>query len=553
MTRSGLGHWGSQPAKEETLPVILARHGIRVGWYLPRSVHTPSGAGDPLGTFEVYNPERHYDILSVHIQWLITPYERNRGMYPVVREWSSDILRPHVQRVLSEVDLRSTRLLFVDTSPTPPKKGMRRVLLVGGGFQSGILTSASTHWPGIVTNVDIAPTILRILDIPLSEAREAGMIGMPIETTVVPPMGGDNPLAYIQRLDRWTASMHPSLSRIYTLFGIIEGLLVLTTIGACAVTRQRIRNVHLAGRALLTTTLLLPLAMIPVGLWKFTSSGVGGESELYLSLALAAACALTTLFLRQAISLWVTVGTLTLAADLVLHFSRFSPFAFSLVSGSRFYGMGNEHMALLVACLVLWVGMNSDRSTRTDRLSKGVLCAVVAVMLGNSSFGANFGGALTAAAALGTAWVAMSSPRWTWRQTLLVVLLVAVVAGVTALDFTRAASAQSHIGRTFGMSLQRVDPLLDTMKQKLAMNWKFMLATPVSLLEIVLMVFLAKCIYRPYPSIQKLFDSRPRLHRTLYGAPVGMLVGFLAYVSGIVVLVLMLVVYVPAILGLLIE
>lgn len=472
-------------------------------------------------------------------------HRHERGRVWVVSEYQESVLR----RVLLHVDEDATNFIFLTPLPRDSDQRLSPILVVGKGFQRGVLTSTSTRWPGIVCNVDIAPTILSIFNIPMGEARDAGMIG-----TTIRSVPTKNPLNHIKHLDRWSASMHASLPRVYTSFGLVEGLLVLISIAGCVATRWKSKAILRVGKFLVTTALLLPLMMIPVGWWKFASSGTCEQATVWLSVGLAAVCALSLAFWQRSTSFWVMIGALILCADLVLHFSRYSPFAFSLVSGSRFYGMGNEHTALLVAFLLLWVGLGAEEEGRWVTVAKAVLCVLAVALLSNSSFGANFGGSLTAAAALGTAVIGMSCTKWTWKQTVVMLAFIAFTVGLNLMDVTRSPHIQSHIGRTYGMALDHgFQSVVEVASRKLAMNWRFMTETPISFLALVIMALATWCIHRPFPLLKELFDARPRLQRALWGAPVGMLVGFLANDSGIVVLVMMLVVYVPAILGLIIE
>ena len=53
-------------------------------------------------------------------------------------------------------------------SPSISKEGVFKksllapVVIVGPGYQPGLLTSGSTKWPGIVANTDLLPTLLNI-------------------------------------------------------------------------------------------------------------------------------------------------------------------------------------------------------------------------------------------------------------------------------------------------------------------------------------------------------------------------------------------------------
>src|SRR5262249_12682371 len=87
---------------------------------------------------------------------------------------------------------RSADILIV--SPYPPADDARHpdswhrlppVLALGPDFSAGLLTSATTRTPGLLANVDIAPTLLNLFHAPIP----ATMIGHPVQSLLTSPSG----------------------------------------------------------------------------------------------------------------------------------------------------------------------------------------------------------------------------------------------------------------------------------------------------------------------------------------------------------------------------
>jgi len=350
--------------------------------------------------------------------------------------------------------------------------------------------------------------------------------------------------------------MHAS---IYLNCVMLIGIVGITLVaGFFALTQPTggLRSLQETSLMLLAASFLTPFLLIVVGYYNMLIGG--GISAWLAPLAFVASLVMALGFHRwgrgKVMELAVAAGATILLFDLAFHLSGVSPLAFALVTGSRFYGMGNEYAALIVVSLLLLSGMRTGHhhkgSERWQELSLIVIFILATIALGHARCGANFGGSVTAAAALGTAAIATTRSRWTWKQTASVLTLTLLAATISGLDLLHPSSSQSHIGRTFSF---RLPYLLDAIHRKLAMNQSFIASAPLSLLAFPLLLVFCLWIFSPARFPRELDIRFPLLRRALFGAPVGMMVGFLINDSGIVVLGLMLSASMTALCGLMIE
>ena len=120
------------------------------------------------------------------------------------------------------------------------------------GLGEGLLTSATTRWPGIITNMDVAPTILELLQIVHSQPFIGRAAWIERSKGAAAQLG--KMVAKIESLSRWRS--------------LVLRLVVLAQIGIYAVVLAfLILSPPLARRTLrLLQGLLLALLAVPLAL-----------------------------------------------------------------------------------------------------------------------------------------------------------------------------------------------------------------------------------------------------------------------------------------------
>ncbi|NCO36332.1 MAG: hypothetical protein AUJ92_15235 [Armatimonadetes bacterium CG2_30_59_28] len=545
MTAIGTGRPDSQflPEPPETTPLtrLLKRHDVKL---CVRPFHSDGMLCQYAFGTNIPRAEgaAQTDMEVVEIGWWFT---QAVGRDLLWRDVDAEILR-----LVQCPNPTNTTVLVIGMSRT---ESLFPLLYATPDDRYRTVSSQSTRWQGLVSVVDIAPTILSFFNIPLSEAREAGMIGMPIQSVPAPRFPRESPVEYVKRLDQWTSRTHAASPLTNTLFAAYVWSVILIGFLILQITRERRSRIDIALAGLLAATYLISLSFIPLGYLNYLLSG-----RMSL-LATAAAIGLSLLMMlpatrggRNGVEFWVRATSLLILLDIFLHFSRFSPLSFALVTGSRFYGMGNEYASVLISSLLLSVGLSRAGKDNAAPAMTVVLFACVSLFatltLGHSSLGANFGGSVTAAAALGTSTIALICPRWTWKQTATALVIVLLAAAASGLDFVHPYQQQSHIGRTFQLALPEI---WGTAQRKLAMNQRFIATTPGSLILLPILISLSAWIYSSRRFPRSLDERFPLLRRALFGAPVGMVAGFLINDSGVVVLAIMAATYLTVLYSLL--
>jgi len=367
---------------------------------------------------------------------------------------------------------RSALQLAVATGPRP----------LGEPFAASELTSGSTRQPGVVQTTDVTPTLLSLL---LLDDEAPALPGARIVPVDAAATGG----ARVARL----LDVQQEATAITRVSGAFSARLVLTqaalfvAAAIVLVTRGRAARAPLrpALRVLQVGALALgaaPVASFLVGLvpwWRADRPATAFWAVLLGGVAVITGAALAGPWRRHVLGpagvvAGVTVVTLAVDAVTGSHLVIDSPMGAHRLVAARFYGMSNQAFALITAAGVLVAVVVADRLLRAGRRRAAVAAvvatgAVLVVVDGAPSWGADFGGPPAIILAFAMLAVAVSGRRVSWRLVLLVgVIGVVVVLGFAFLDWMRPVADRTHLGRFLDTVLD--GGLWDVVWRKLSVN-----------------------------------------------------------------------------------
>ncbi len=308
------------------------------------------------------------------------------------------------------------------------------VIMAGSGLPTGVLTSATTRTAGLVTDMDITPTLRQWHGLPL-----------PVGEHPVRVLAESDAFARVQSLAqrcRWNAQGLIPVGILQVAGGLVAVLTALRVIGRQTASRRARLLLSVAIGTLLSLpagTVLSPY--LPAGaLWQYV--GMVLLSAVWLSLlahwavweepfrAYIRACALTSL---------------VVLADAIggQHGVKSSMYSAYALSGIRFYGVGNELMGVLVGCALAW-GLYG-----LFALWRGILWAAVAVVLAVPGWGANLGGLLTCAVGLGCAWEGKQAHGKRLLLRCTGWLIAGLLAAIAVMWLDSLSASPSHAGEVW--------------------------------------------------------------------------------------------------------
>lgn len=460
--------------------------------------------------------------------------ERHAELERAAFSRSDDLIR----EVLSAVDLERDLVLVIAPYYAPGERGLTMAAMAGAGVEPGYLRSASTQRSGIVSLVDIAPTILDRLGI----ARPYAMEGRPFEVVPAEEAASARSSRLIDINERSLFRenlLFPTTLVLVLIFGGVASATVAAVAGRWG---QRSRRV-IAFLALVDLA-ALPASYLARG-FPLEDVGVAGYWVLLALMALALAG--IAVAAGRAVGSSVVPLAVVLVADVVvlvgdvmtgsqLHLS--AAFGYSPTGNSRLYGISNYSFGQLSAASCILAALIAWRwPSRGGRaVAVGLLIAVL-VVLGVPVWGSDVGGIIAFTPTILVFVALVFELRPSWRLVFGVGLLtVLAVIAFGFVDLARPPSQRAHLGRLFErVGREGLQPLLSIMERKFLANLRvstssfWVAAIPIG---IALWAFLRRWRTRP---LAALHDRIPTLRAGLVAGVVAAVLGSLVNDSGAIV------------------
>ena len=374
---------------------------------------------------------------------LATP-EQRRALHTAALE-RTDAL---VGRLLRHVDLRRDAVMVVSPYHTARARTLTAVAIHAPHAGTGLLESATSRRAGFIQIVDLAPTILDLLDVKPPDVMEgrparlhaqSGEYRARVDSLVRADRGA-------QFRDATIGQATAILVTITITLSVAAGLWFRFARGTPVTVLLRWASLGLIGYV--TATFL-------AGLLPFFKWGSGPYFLFVVVAALAMAGICLALGRRGPVdALLIALGIVVVlhVGDLVtgtrLQFN--TVFGYSPTVGIRLAGIGNPGSAQVSICALLFAVLIAWRVPgRGAWIGYGVLAATL-LAIGAPMWGQDYGGALALAPTLVLWWMLHSGRRIRWR-TVFTILGVLVVTGLVAgfVDLSRPANERTHVGRFF--------------------------------------------------------------------------------------------------------
>lgn len=437
-----------------------------------------------------------------------------------------------LEELVSVLDQDKTLLIIV--TPSPSAEAIERgdnltpVLVVGPTFRSGLLASETTRQRGLVTNFDLAPTVLKVL----GASVPYEMAGRPLQS-----QAHSDPAGHLLSFHRRAVVTHqlrsPTLTTFVTLvvLAVIVGTILL-------VFSFRNRKLLRATQSTLLYLLSLPLAFLLVSLVSYNSFVIPIVLTVAFGLAVAVGAELAGRRYGNPI-IWIllmTCGVIILDTLTGAHLMARSILSYCPIIGARFYGIGNEYVGIFLGASLALSGLWLDKWGGSPwRLRTiGTLFLGLTVLIALPLWGANVGGTIAAMGGYGVAYLAFSKKKIRSLQLVAIagaiLLALLIILGV---DFL--SSSQSHAGRA--ASLVREGGAVEALKiiqRKLALNIRLIGYTVWTRLLLTVLIVFPLLLLRPAGMLTRIKKKYPHLISSLWGVAIGAILAFIFNDSGVV-------------------
>jgi len=452
-------------------------------------------------------------------------------------------------KILSGLDL--SRDLMIVCTPTPTRKMiadgdlLTPLIITGAGFEPGShLSSPTTRREGLVSNFDIAPTIIEFLGL----KAPAEMEGRKLSSTGP----GKNLESLVVLRDRAVASFQSRriMVRIFIIYAIVILVLYLLFV---LVREDLVRRYQFSWSLVIMLALAAPLAylILPV----FRVSQLYAQILIAVGLALLLSIAALVICRRKGETvggfggagtlrplLYMSGATLFLVLlDPILGspLMTFSPFGSDVILGDRYYGIGNLYMGVAVGAALLFAGLVLqvfpavfDKPWKRYSLA-GAVFLLTALILGYPRLGANVGGLITAVVASLVMLMKLEGKRIGWKKVAVLVLVLVAVVGILLVVDLVLPGPSSHAGRALTkIKGEGFSGVASTIGRKIAASWT--LATNSIWRILFLLAIVAGVLLQwRFKLFRRVLEALPHLYASLAGMAVGTVIALLFNDSGI--------------------
>lgn len=444
-------------------------------------------------------------------------------------------------RLSSEMNLDRDIIMIV--TPGPSSEAMRNgdfltpVIISGKNIEKGIVWSGTTKRDGLISNTDIAATVLGYFGIPPVVNLSGEKKDIVLNGQIILSRSSADPVSEVGILGEKTTFIHNArypFVKTYintALFALIAAFLCL---------KLGFRAGSVIRPVLLGVTFMPPVFMLTYFLTGYSLYSAG-----LLTIAVLTVLVFVSNITANLLSPFILSCGLTMAVLIIDMFtggslSKTSPLSYDASAGARFYGIGNEYMGVLIGSTITFSGLVFDRFKTMAPLFRRfltiILFVIVIYVISAPNLGTNAGGALAAIAGLGTAGLVLWGGRLSWKSALPVAgCAIAGLAVIALFDMTRAVETQSHVGRTIGLIRENgINEILNICFRKLEVNIKLIKYTSWSWFLVTgLAVVLLR--HKLFPAEADLFEKRyPWFNKLIPAIAAASLVALVFNDSGVV-------------------
>ena len=395
------------------------------------------------------------------------------------------------------------------------------IILWGKDIEKGTVTSSTTNREGIISNIDIAPTVTSFFNI-----SSENMLGNPIKS-----IEKNKPLNYVKSISRRINTTSKVRSKTLLIYGIISIIIMIMTILIFFL------NIKMNNRiGDLFRTLLLLLYGAPIILVLNSLFIIDSVLKFFISLIVVVGIYvfLTKKYNNDGIMFFLSFFFLFMMIfDLLLNgaLTRFSVLSHDPIIGARYFGIGNEMVGGFLAVTTLIAGLLFKRYSNKF-ISISILLLSVAIV-GHPKLGANVGGTIAVLVATIYFILEIIEKQLNFKNIILIIIITGLVIMVMGYIDTALNPNPTHLGKTLiSLNEKGVDIVRNIINRKLLMNIKLVgisIWTKVLFVNIFVQVAIS---YIYEDRIIKLMDTG--LGKGILSGMVGSIIGFLLNDSGVI-------------------
>ncbi|MDD3268193.1 MAG: O-antigen ligase [Syntrophomonadaceae bacterium] len=411
-------------------------------------------------------------------------------------------------------------------SPSPsrnsfvPSALMTPLIIVKPGF-AGTLTSHSTRHEGVVLSINLKNSILNCLDQHRPESIFA--TANPDSYQVLKKLNQREVFSYVNQ--SWLLTIIIGLSFLILLLAIVQ------------VIRRR---VGLVSSLMLLFSLALPLSLLLIGFFDVFERKQFILLFLAINTGVAILSGLLGKFFKISPLLPVLATTIIIiAVDLLFNNTLLSNsiMSYRVISGARYYGLGNEYMGVLIGAGISLATLIRNRKERMGQHFTAILFIAITFLIAYPRFGIDVGGAITACIGLGYTYFIFKphSTKISLKRIFFLFLsAIALVTAMVIIDLKQPAELQSHLGKSISLIHSGgLNEVFHIILRKIHMQLRVMSYSGLGWILLLGMGAALSFMLKPKYYILQLKNQAPIIYKGLLGLLLSAIVAILFNDSGI--------------------
>ncbi|MGM0369592.1 MAG: hypothetical protein ACQEP9_04185 [Bacillota bacterium] len=345
--------------------------------------------------------------------------------------------------IKQQLDFKSDYLIVV--APTPAQEYIKEgyklswTLVEGPTINSGLLTTGTTKQEGLITNLDLLPTIYSYL----VDNNDHQFVGQGITT-----ISRDNNIDYLNNLNEQIKTIFAWRPVVVKQFIVLQ-IIILSLIGFNLLTKNRL----VAAKNWIIYA-VLTVNWLPV---FFIFSIFFVNLTLMTTIFFWLASSLLLAYLTYKIDLkkplvGLIIPNLLIAGTLIIdlwtnaQLLKVSILGYSPVVGARYYGIGNEYMGLLIGTTIVVITLFFEIRSRIYNKLAVVSFLLLIITIGAPSLGANFGGLISSSLISVLTYFYLHDYNLNFIAVLKVLLSVVLIVSIM-IFFDINSATKSHLSR----------------------------------------------------------------------------------------------------------
>lgn len=423
--------------------------------------------------------------------------------------------------------------LYMVITPMPSSKDIGEnnyltpIIIYGPGFTGGFLTSETTKRAGIVTNMDIMPTILKYFNIKIP----AYVTGHPLNNsgykgTIQELIEQNNQLVY-------NYTYRPPFLKTYVALQIIILLLSLAVL-------VFFKKYSIYMKPLLFFVSAIPLTFLLLPLLNYTriSNSIVGVFFLTAVAIISIYKFSPYSYYFYAIISFITSLVLTVDLSLGGFLLKNSFLSYDVIAGARFYGIGNEYMGVLIGGTICFttIAFETFKNKKLLFVLTSLIYLLVFYFIAAPNMGTNVGGGIAAFGGFGAALILLSGKKINIKNFIYICIgILIMLLALFYIDSMRPVSQQTHIGQTFALVRSYgIIPLIQIFVRKLTMNYKLLKYSIWSKVLLTLIAVLLGLFFKPVGVLNDIFKKHNYIRVCFLSTIIGSVFALIFNDSGIV-------------------